>query len=71
MYKKLGTIYVHAALKILYLKANETVLLTIKGEVAKDGSEQIHDKHPKDGDVGDGLHASLCGTRSGKTTIIK
>lgn len=46
-------------------------MLTIKGEVAKDGSEQIHDKHPQDGHVGNGLHASLCGTRSVKTTIIK
>lgn len=46
-------------------------VLTIKGEVAKDGSEQIHDKHPQDGHVGNGLHASLCGTKGVKTTIIK
>lgn len=44
-------------------------VLTIKGEVAKDGSEQIHDKHPQDGHVGNGLHASLCGTKGVKTTI--
>lgn len=35
---------------------------TIKREVAEESSEQVHDKHGQDGDVGDGLHALLGST---------
>lgn len=36
--------------------------LTKKGEVTKKSSEQVHDKHGQDGDVGNSLHAFLGGT---------
>lgn len=35
--------------------------LTEKGEVAKKSSQQVHDKHGQDGDVGDALHTFLGG----------
>lgn len=37
--------------------------LTIKGEVTKQGGEQVHDEHGHDGDVGHTLHSLLGGTR--------
>lgn len=36
--------------------------LTKKGEVTKKSSQQVHDKHGQDGDVGNTLHAFLGGT---------
>lgn len=36
--------------------------LTVKGEVAEKSSQQVHDKHGQDGDVGNSLHALLVGT---------
>lgn len=35
---------------------------TVKREVTKDGSEQVHDKHGQDGDVGNVLHTLLGST---------
>lgn len=35
--------------------------LTVKGEVAKQSCEQVHDEHGQDGDVGNILHAFLGG----------
>lgn len=33
--------------------------LTIKREVAKEGSQEVHEVHNRDGDVGDALHLLL------------
>lgn len=39
------------------------LLLTIEGEVAKDCSEKVHDKHAQNGHICDRLHASFGGTK--------
>lgn len=36
--------------------------LTEEGEVAKESSNQVHDKHGQDGDIGNVLHTFLGGT---------
>lgn len=38
------------------------VLITIEGEVAKDGSQQVHDKHGQNRDIRNVLHAFLAWT---------
>lgn len=35
------------------------VLITIEGEVAKNGSQQVHDKHGQNRDIRNVLHAFL------------
>lgn len=37
----------------------EVLLLTIEGEVAKDGSQQVHDKHGQNRDISNILHPFL------------
>lgn len=32
--------------------------LTVKGQVSKESSQQVHDEHGEEGDVGDALHLS-------------
>lgn len=44
---------------------------TKKCEVAEESSEQVHDKHGQDGDVGDGLHALLGSTGVEKINLEK
>ena len=41
-------------------------VLTVKGEVTKDGGEQVHDEHGCYGNVGNCLHAFLGWTARGK-----
>lgn len=38
------------------------VPFTIEGEVAKDGSQQVHDKHGQNRDISNVLHAFLAWT---------
>lgn len=47
--------------------------LTKKGEVTKKSSQQVHDKHGQDGDVGDILHPFLGGAeiKASKENTIK
>lgn len=32
--------------------------LTVKGQISKESSQQVHDEHGEEGDVGDALHLS-------------
>lgn len=32
--------------------------LTIKGQISKESSQQVHEEHGEEGDVGDALHLS-------------
>lgn len=34
-------------------------VLTVEGQVAKYSREEIHDEHPEDGNISNGLHSSL------------
>lgn len=41
------------------MKGFTEIHLTIEGEVSKDGSQQVHNKHGHNGDISNFLHAFL------------
>lgn len=48
--------------KAIVLGIGTNMFFTIEREVAKDGSQQVHDKHGQNGDISNVLHAFLVWT---------
>lgn len=46
----------------------ERCFLTVEGQIAKYGSEEVHDEHAQDGNIANILHSPLCWALGGKDT---